>query len=296
MLNNAIFIGRSNVVHNYYYDYSLVDYKKSKEKIQIICPEHGIFEQTPNKHLSGQKCPFCSGKKLNDEYFIKKSNIVHSNKYDYSLVRYVNNNKKVKIICPEHGIFEQTPSNHMNLKQGCKKCSKKMISNGEFIKKSNIIHNNKYDYSLTNFTNYRKKIQIICKEHGIFIQTPYAHLNKKQGCPFCNQSKGEIEIFNFLKKLNIKYIYQKKFKNCKNKKLLPFDFYLPEHNCCIEFDGEQHYRPLNFFGGNKRFEEQKLKDNLKNKYCKDNNIKMIRIKYNENIIDKLNFLQKEIYK
>lgn len=98
------FIEKANKVHNHRYDYSKVNYINNREKVCIICPEHGEFWQGPYKHLTGQGCPKCGGtQKSNIDEFILKAKKVHGNKYDYSKVEYVNNKTKVCIICPEHG-------------------------------------------------------------------------------------------------------------------------------------------------------------------------------------------------
>jgi hypothetical protein len=106
-------------------------------------------------------------KKKSKSDFINEANIIHNNKYDYSLVEYTNNNTKVKIICPEHGVFEQKPLKHINNKQGCKACGiisrvKKESNNTKiFIVKANEVHNNKYDYSLVEYINNKTKVKII---------------------------------------------------------------------------------------------------------------------------------------
>ena len=100
------------------------------------------------------------------------------------------------------------------------------------------------------------------------------------GCPKCKSSRGEQLIINFLKNNNIKFVFQKKFENCKYKRLLSYDFYLPDKNICIEFDGIQHFKPINKFGGEQGLLNRQNNDEIKNIYCHTNNIKLIRIKYN----------------
>ncbi len=137
------FIERARTIHGDRYDYSLVDFKNVKTKIKILCGKHDIFEQTPLKHLIGHNCPKCSGSFMNTQYFIEKSKILHDGKYDYSLVKYVNNKTNVIIICPEHGEFKQLPSNHL-LGRGCLKCSvkrKKEIKEQKFKDKLNQNNN-----------------------------------------------------------------------------------------------------------------------------------------------------------
>ena len=166
-----------------------------------------------------------------------------------------------------------------------------MNESKKFSDKAKIIHNNKYDYSLINYVNSKTKIKIICPKHGIFEQTPLKHLNN-QGCPICKESKGEKEIKKYLLNNKIKFEIQKSFKNCKYKSLLKFDFYLPEHNICIEYDGKQHFEIIDYWGGKVEYDLIKIRDNIKTDYCNKNNIKLIRIKYNEIITEKLNFLIK----
>ena len=116
------FVAEARKKHGKKYGYSLVNYKNNSTKVCIVCPKHGEFWQTPNKHLRGDGCPICSAnRKLDKERFIERSKIIHKNKYDYSKVEYVNTRTKVCIICPEHGEFWQEPSNHM-LGHGCPKC------------------------------------------------------------------------------------------------------------------------------------------------------------------------------
>ena len=226
----------------------------------------------------------------NIEQFIQKSNEIHNNKYDYSLVEYQNMKTKVKIICPIHGQFEQEPKHHLN-GCGCPNCKGFNKNTDKFIEESKLIHGNSYDYSLTEYINSQIPTIIICPIHGQFQQIPNNHLSKKYGCPSCSESKGEKQIYMYLNNNNIKYERQKTFKNLKYKQNLYFDFYLPEYNICIEYDGEQHFKSFNFFGGDVIFEIQKIKDRIKNDYCIINNIKLIRIRYDDNIINvlKLNF-------
>jgi very-short-patch-repair endonuclease len=285
-LTTEIFIERSNKIHNNRYDYSLVNYKNYGVKVNIICPEHGIFLQMPNEHFIGCGCPYCAGTKKKNKYeFIKKSNKIHNNKYDYSLVDYKNNKTKVKIICIEHGIFIQKPDAHMQ-GAGCIRCgnNSKKIKLLDFIERSNEIHNNKYDYSLVEYKNSKIKVKIICPKHGIFEQTSRTHLIGR-GCPICNESKGEKKISSILKQLNLNYNKQKIFDYCRDKNVLPFDFYLPSHNTCIEYDGKQHFESIDYFGGDENFAIIKKHDEIRNNFCEKNNIKLIRIRYDENDIE-----------
>jgi very-short-patch-repair endonuclease len=294
-LTNETFKIKGNLVHSNFYDYSLVNYINGITEIEIICPLHGIFKQIPKTHLSGHNCPECgkinkSNKLKSDkEKFIIKANKKHNFLYDYSLSNYIDSETKIEIICKKHGMFEQKPNNHIQ-GQKCPKCQNNLKSNNEiFIKKANIIHSNKYEYSSSDYINNKIEIDIRCQIHGIFKQRPDVHL-QGQGCPYCNESKGEKLIKKILENNNIKFKVQKRFNNCRYIKPLPFDFYLYEKNICIEYDGIQHFEPRERFGGIKTFLEQQKRDEIKNNYCKNNNINLIRISYLDNIQDKLSFI------
>lgn len=296
-LSKECFIKKSNETHGHRYDYSLVEYVNNRTKVKILCQQHGSFLQTPDHHMRGFGCSKCSNKKrLTTEEFIDKSKIIHEDKYDYSLVNYVNSRTKVKIVCPTHGLFEKNSDSHIIQKQGCPECSKierfnkKRMTKEIFIHKSRKIHGDKYIYDNVIYgENNKTKINIICPKHGIFNTKPNNHL-MGYGCPTCSSSKGELVVLNYLSDNNILNIRQHVFYNCKDKRQLRFDFYLPKYNMCLEYDGEQHFKPLTFFGGETGLIDRKIKDKIKNEFCLKHNIKLIRIKYDDNILEILNKL------
>lgn len=276
-------------IHNSKYKYIIEkETYYSTDKIKIIDNlTNDIFYYRVDRHLSGMK-----PNKVTLNYFLIKSNEVHNSKYDYSLVNFNSISDKVDIICKEHGVFKQRVSNHMNLKDGCPKCAGVGKWNTDLlVSEFKKIHKDKFDYSKVLFENVDKKVEIICKEHGSFYQNIYKHLNG-QGCRFCESpSKGEDYIKMWLDDLKINYIRQHSFETCKYVNKLSFDFYLPDYNSCIEFDGKQHFKPVKYFGGEKAFKLNKKRDSVKNKWCLDNNIGLIRIKYNE--INKIKYILKE---
>ena len=209
-LTTEQFIEKAKKIHGDKYDYSGVIYEKSNKYITIICPIHGTFLQLPNSHLRFHNCPNCGKiekikKQLSTKKeFIEKSIKIHGNKYDYSLVNYLGNKNNVKIICKLHGMFPQTPNNHLN-GAGCPVCARLRTNNyiknniqsntNDFIKKSRLIHGRKYDYSKVIYEKSNKKIEIICPNHGPFFQQPNAHLNG-QGCSICyGRYNFDYEIF-----------------------------------------------------------------------------------------------------
>lgn len=190
-LSSNEFVAKAKSVHGEKYDYSKVSYSSAQEKVCIICPEHGEFWQSPNNHLNGQGCPKCGGSfPLTKDDFVRISLDIHGDNYDYSKVNYVNNRRKICIVCPKHGDFWQTPGSHLS-GCGCPKCAnnsrsiKKRLPKEDFIDRANLLYENKYDYSRVDYRNKDTKVCIICPEHGEFWQLPGHHLRGHQ-CPTCS--------------------------------------------------------------------------------------------------------------
>ena len=216
-MNTEEFIKKAKEVHGDKYDYSKVEYINCKTKVCIICPIHGEFWQTPEKHLQGKGCKECGKIKsslsrlLNNDIFISRAKKVHGDKYDYSKVEYVNIYTKVCIICPIHGEFWQTPNDHLNNKNGCPKCCNNVKKDTiQFIKEAKEVHGDKYDYSKVEYINAKTKVRIICPIHGEFWQKPNNHLYK-QGCPKCaNKNITTNEFIEQAKEVHgDKYDYSK---------------------------------------------------------------------------------------
>lgn len=219
-------------------------------------------------------------KSIKTKDFIEKSKEIHNNKYGYELSIYDNCRTKIIIICPIHGMFEQTPSNHLYNKHGCDKCARDdhKLTKLSDIRIDNLkkVHNNKYLYN--DISINKGFINITCPDHGIFTQYLYFH-EYGHGCSQCNSSsRGENYIKNYLDKRGIRYHRNFIFDNCKNKKGLRFDFYLYDENTIIEYDGEHHFIENKYFGiGN--LEYIRKNDEIKNKYCLLNSIRLVRIPY-----------------
>ena len=312
-LTNQCFIERASIVHNNFYDYSNVNYINIDTKIEIICPVHGVFYQRPDHHLSGHVCKKCSSnseihQKRRENIFLKNIELckkIHNNYYDYTSIKdYKTTKLNVEIICPIHGVFYQSIDSHMRGSK-CSQCAIKQngdnqrLSIREFINRAHEIHKRYYSYEKTSYVNIDTKIKIICPKHGDFYQIPYNHLAGK-GCKLCkNQSKKEKIIHEYLTVKKIIFIPQKSFKGCVYKRKLRFDFYIPRLNLCLEYDGKQHYEPLDCFGGVKQFELNKIKDKIKTVFCDEQNIKLIRLNYlhKENqIFKKLEKISNQYYK
>jgi hypothetical protein len=284
------FLERSKMIHKNFYDYSLVNYIDRLTPTTIICPYHGQFNQSPKIHMKGSGCSKCKSencskrRKNTKQKFVENSNIVHKNFYSYEHFDYVGSNIKSWITCPNHDEFSSSPNNHMR-GWGCPKCkgnktSKRQIkTSSQFLEECKIIHGSEFDY-LSDYVRCNLKILIHHKICGkTFQQYPYSH--KINGCPKCKESHGECKIRRLLEKLKISFIPEKRFDDCKDIKSLPFDFYLPEFNVCIEFDGVHHFG-ISIKQANmkeKDFNKIKIHDRIKNYYCDSNDTTLIRIPY-----------------
>ena len=145
-----------------------------------------------------------------------------------------------------------------------------------FLKKANKTHKNKYQYKEWENKLTKDKIKIICFIHGEFKQSVDSHLSGN-GCPMCRSSKGELKVTNYFNFNNIDYIRQYKVKIENNNYC--FDFYLPDYKMFIEYDGVQHFKSIEFFGGDDGLKKTKHRDRLKSKYASEKGATLIRIPY-----------------
>ena len=233
-----------------------VEYVNNKTKVKIYCHhrddngiEHGEFEITPGHFLSGERCPKCryiksaSSKRRNISEVISEARKIHGNKYDYSLItEYKNDRIKYPIICPVHGVFEQTMNNHIQGKQGCPQCGRlkcdteRMLTTKDFIEKAKIVHGDKYDYSKTEYKRSEENVIVICPEHGEFSQIARNHL-MGQGCPKCffDKSNFEKELLEYIKTiLPNKEIIENDRTILEGKEI---DIYIPELKIGFEANG-----------------------------------------------------------
>jgi hypothetical protein len=256
-LDTTEFIRRSNIIHKNKFDYSNSIWVNSKTDVDIICPTHGPFQQNAFKHMTGDGCKYCSGTfKKTTTQFIEEAITVHGKAYDYSLVDYTNNHTCVNIICPVHGVFSQTPINHL-WDKGCSSCAD-LIRSGkirrtiwEFISLSNETHGGKYYYLLSKYVDCKTKTIVVCSKHGDFLITPDNHI-RGWGCPDCykrsNLSKPEKE---WIRSLNIPSIIEQHSISIPeyHKRALVVDGFDPKTNTVYEFNGDwwhgnpKYYQP-----------------------------------------------------
>lgn len=275
-------------------DYIILSpYPGSHGKVQMKHIKCGnIFEKNVHDIITRKSgCPYCYGNKpklYNVEWV--KTNTPFPYQY---ISGYINMSTKCTFYCNKcKTFFEQTPKRLINKKiYGCK-CNNKKLSNEDFLELLGEECLNEYEV-LESYINMDTKIRFRHKKCNIeFYITPYQFVYKhnKKYCSKCyyKKSKGEIKIAEYLSNNKISFIKEYIFPEIKNFR---FDFYIPDLNIVIEYDGEQHFKPIDFFGGKKGLLELNFRDREKDKFCLNKGINLIRIPYYEydnitNILDK----------
>lgn len=290
------------------------DLKPSSNKyISIVCDYCG--KEFTKKYCSLNKsrergnkdcCSDCRGKKKREndlrknarEQFNKIEKVCKE--YDYELITTIDEYDgvfmKVKYICPKHGM-QEIEFRVLAMGCGCKECGNEKISKALILDANNVRNiiesiNGNVWVNTDEYAGFAEtNLKIKCKCGNIYTTSlsSYVHYNVTK-CPKCSQkeSKSETRIKDFLDKNKIFFEQEKSFKDCRDIHALPFDFYLPDFNSCIEFNGKQHYEPIEYFGGNNSFIVRQKHDKIKADYCNQNNIKLICIPYwNENNIEEI---------
>lgn len=249
------------------------------------------WKVSPGNVIYGIGCPKCAGnnKKSQQEY-VSEASIINPN--IEVIGEYQNINTPIKHLCKIHNIIWDAYPCSILKGYGCIECKKEKMS---------IANKHTHEQYITQVQKINPNIKVIDKYidshthilHQCIIDgykwnvTP-TNILSGHGCPKCNESLGERKICEYIDRHDIKYVRQKKFINCKDIKYLPFDCYLPEYNICIEYDGRQHFEPIEYFGGVEAFNRTVKHDKIKNKYCENNGISLLRIPYYKNVEEELN--------
>ena len=221
--------------------------------------------------------------------------MVEKEGYKLLSTEYHRNSEKLLYEC-EKGHKYTAKFNDFRSGHRCPCCSGRARHTYKEIKE--LIEMEGYTLLEKQYTNAHTPMKMICsKGHECIIS--WCNFKNNFRCKRCGQSisKGEREILKYLESKNIEFKHQKIFKDLSYTKYLIFDFYIPSLNLCIEYDGEQHFKPVKFGNQtqeqmNKEFENTKIRDKMKDDYCKKNNINLLRIPYTEfkninNILDKV---------
>lgn len=264
----------------------LSDYKNNREHIKVKCLIcNHVWECGYETLKDVHRCPNCKlqeSKVLKDDFIKRTTNF--QNEYSIEYDNYLDMNSKIKIkhnICNK--LYEISAKTIIYDRWKCPKCYGLVYQRNEDDFKKELYELTNGEYKLVgNYKTTKDKIiikHIKCNKE--YYTTPSLILKGYGRCPVCEYRKsiGEDRISLFFDINKIQYNKEYKFDDCKYINKLPFDFYLPDYNLCIEFDGKQHFYPVEHFGGIKGLEDRKMKDNIKNKYCRDNGINILRIPY-----------------
>ena len=255
------------------------EYINSSTKVKCKCLIDGHeWMSLPSALLQGKGCPKCYGI-ISEEEFINKLSETKSSIILYG--KYLGSKTKTTFMCLNDGFVWDTTPYHVLHNSGCPMCANKMqserqtLSHEEYLKRLKQITN-----SILPINQYVKNdvpiLHKCLKCNYEWEVSPNSLISERVGCPKCNCTKGENRIIKFLEDNNIDFVFQKKFDGLKNINSLYYDFYIPELNVLVEYDGEFHY--IDIFKNNS-FEPAKMRDVLKDEYAKNNNIKLIRIPY-----------------
>ena len=290
------FINRSKICHGDKYDYTNVVYIEAHTKVQIRCIEHDyVFWQSPAAHSRGAMgCPECAAEakrrcfQHSKEEALNKLPLDVRMKYDFSESVYSGYRSTVTVRCKKHDTYFSIIWLSLYQNSGCPECSKEKArslyskTTEEFIREARAIYGNRYNYDKVNYINGKTSVIIGCSKHGDFEKSPIKHLSG-QGCQKCKSSKGETAILNILQKNNIPYTREWHTVECKDVIALRFDFRvdLVDKFILIEYDGKQHFEqnPDWANDGHSLLVNVKRRDNIKNNFCKERGIPLLRIPY-----------------
>ena len=261
---------------------------KNTDKLEIKCPNNHIFKMSYSAFQQGGRCGECNGhfRHKDTNYFKKEVYKLVGNEYEV-LGEYKKAKVKIKLkhnLCGNEYLV--TPSDFLSGKR-CPKCQHQSYkkTTEEFKQEVYELVGDEYvvlgEYKKNNINI--KMLHKKCSKE--FNMRPGNFLYGGNRCPHCNQSRGERKIENYCSINNIIFSQQYRINECRNKRSLPFDFAIfwdkdkIQLKMLIEYDGEQHFKDKTFYGGEDRYLYLKHNDNIKDKYCKNNNIKLLRIPY-----------------
>jgi hypothetical protein len=266
------------------------------KKIKIKCEKGHVWDVVPYSLLKNTWCPYCSNRNLNGHFkrltIEEMQEIAKERGGECLSDKYISNNIKLKWKCKLGHIWECIPMNIKNNNYWCPKCSKKKKLT--IIEMQEIAKERNGKCLSEKYVNKETKLLWECKYGHRWMSTPGNIKNGKNWCPHCVETIGERIVNEYLSKNNIVFIKEKKFSDCRSKYPLSFDFYLTDFNILIEYDGIQHFKPTRFKNCSNEYADEQYcelikRDAIKNRYCIDNDIRLIRIPHTiKNIEEHLN--------
>ena len=270
-------------------EYTFLDsYVNNKTKLRVkhnVCGN--VYKVRVLSFLEGSRCPYCAGLvKKTDKQFRQEVYTLVGDEYTF-LDKYVNTKTKLRVRHNECGnIYEVTPSKFL-FGRRCPYCAGLVKKTDTLFKKEVLdMVGDEYTF-LDKYVNAYTKIRVKHKECGNVFEAYPTNFLRGHVCPFCNNPKGETTINKILKTLGIDYETQKTFKDLKDKDYLSYDFYIPSQSILIEYQGIQHYQPVDHFGGETKFKNQQKHDLMKLDYAKEHGYNLIAVPYTEDTFSKI---------
>jgi hypothetical protein len=292
-MTTAEFIRRAKAVHGERFDYGAAAYRGFTAPLTLGCRLHGTFSTTPKSHLHSKAggCRPCIERALRpdtlqrqQDAFLRKARLVHGNRYEYGPGVSEDGRCWVTVVCAKHGPFLLRRAKHLR-GHGCRQCSHARLSQERRLSVWELIDRiaaaqglGRYDYNLRGYVNLHSRLAVRCHKHGWFVQMASAHI-KGHGCAKCCSSRGERRIRRVLRQLGHDFVEQARFPECRDRRPLPFDFYLPHIRTLIEYDGKQHYRKSELWGGHHQLERTQRHDAIRNQFATEHGYRLLRIPY-----------------
>ncbi len=271
-------------------EYTFLDsYVNANTKLRVKHNKCGhIYRVTPNNFLRGHYCSYCAGLiKKTDAQFKKEVYGLVGDEYTF-LDSYVNAKTKLRVKHNKCGhIYRVTPNDFLTNSR-CSYCSgKHKKTNKEFQQEVHNLVKDEYTF-LDSYVNAHIKLRVKHNKCGnVYEVAPTEFFSHNTRCPYCNSPKGETIISKILDTLNINYEAQKIFDDLRDTQPLSYDFFIPDQNILIEYQGIQHYQPIDYFGGDKVFEKQRKHDKMKLDYARDHHYNLIAIPYTKDTFSKI---------
>lgn len=274
------------------------EYTTARNKVEVKCLKHDYTWSVYSSNLKrGQGCPICKSEKMSAraisiDGFISKLSDINP---DIEVVgEFKNLDSNVLVRCNKHDVTWYSKGSRLLCGSGCMKCGAEKSASSQRLSRNEVEDRLKTIAPSVELVgdylgvNYKTKFK--CKICGNVWDATFSNISAGCGCPACASSKGESFIKEYLNKSGIAHIHQHMFNDCRYSSPLRFDFYIPEKKIAIEFQGIQHYEPVDFAGKGQEWASELLEysqnnDRIKREYCKANSIMLIEIKYNE--IDKI---------
>jgi hypothetical protein len=278
-----------NIEYNRNCNYDNTVYRSTGEDITVECLLHGEFDVNAGEHLRPGKrskgCPNCGKIRMlskerrmgtTHKDYIKECIEKHGDIYDYTDTEFRGYRYPITVRCKRHNInfdvlaYDHTTEGYL---RGCPLCKGiKIMPKEEYIKKCVGLYGDKYDYTNIDYSGGNGSITVYCKIHNknfTILAASHIHITQYKACQDCipkQKSKGEIYIETLLTNIDVDFNFQERMGDTLQR----FDFYLPDSDLYIEFNGAQHYKPVKFYGGVASFCEDVFRDIKKINWCLDN--------------------------